>query len=41
MRTTDTLPKRPMALPACFLGRPAELYRRRYRRMPVTSTSHP
>jgi hypothetical protein len=36
MHTTEVQPKRPMALPAYYLGRPAELYRRRYRTVPVT-----
>jgi hypothetical protein len=38
MHITDTLPTRPSALPAYFLGRPAEVYRRRYRRRPDTIT---
>jgi hypothetical protein len=36
MYITDVQPKRPIALPAYYLGRPADLYRRRYRRIPTT-----
>ena len=38
MRTIDTQPKQPTALPVYFLGRPAEMYRRRYRRDPAPIT---
>jgi hypothetical protein len=38
MHITHVQPKRPTALPVYFLGRPAELYRRRYRRGPGPTT---
>jgi hypothetical protein len=36
MHITDVRPKRNMTLPAYYLGRPAEMYRRLYRRIPAT-----
>ena len=38
MHITEIQPKRPTALPAYFLGRPAEVCRRHYGRVPVTIT---
>jgi hypothetical protein len=38
MYITDIHPKRKVELPAYFLGRPAEVYRRHYRRIPSTIT---
>jgi hypothetical protein len=41
MHIIHVQPKRPMALPAYFLGRPAELCRRHYRRVPASITPLP
>lgn len=41
MHITHVQPKRQMAFPAYFLGRPAELYRRHYRRVHASTTSRP
>ncbi len=38
IHTTGIHTRRPMALPAYFLGRPTEKYRRRYRRVPASIT---
>ena len=38
MHNTDIRSKPPTALPVYFLGRPAEMYRRRYRRVPAPIT---
>lgn len=38
MYITDIRPQHPTALHAYFLGRPVEVYRRRYRRAPASIT---
>ena len=41
MHIADIQTKRPTAFPAYFLGRPADVYRRRYRRVLAPITLRP